>query len=65
MVGVISVVLVVCVLLGHLGHGRLFLEQRLQTVGNGAAASYGAGRVASWVDLGDELGLGVLDDVVG
>ena len=65
MVGVISVVLVVWVLLGQLGHGRLFLEQGLQTVGNGTAASYGAGRVVSWVDLGDELGLGVLDDVVG
>ena len=65
MVGVISVVLVYWVLLGHLGHGRLFLEQGLQTVGNGAAASDGAGRVVSWVDLGDELGLGVLDDVVG
>ena len=64
MVGFICVILVVWVLLSHLARGRLFLEQRLQTVGNGAAASYGAGRVASRVDLGDELGLGVLDDVV-
>ena len=65
MIWVISVVLVFWVLLGHLGHGRLFLEQRLQTVGNGAAAGDGAGRVVSWLNLSDELGLGVLVDDVG
>ena len=61
----VGVLCVIWVLLGHLGHGRLFLEQRLQTVGNGAAASDGAGRVVSWVDLGDVLGLGVLVGDVG
>ena len=47
LVGDICIVLAVLVLISHLGRCRLFLEQRLQTIGNGVAGSVGAGWAVS------------------